>query len=114
MPLCFTSAKAHFVTVTCPDGRNEVFDLTPAKGSTFFSGLTTAEFTARSGTGTTSTLTAPDNSLFYANGSLGGGAFGTDGPYDPQRFVLTDRFGTRYTLVVGEGLRKVETGPVPR
>ena len=108
VPLCFTSAKAHFVTVTWPDGRNEVFDLTPAKGSTFFSGLTTAEFTARSGTGTTSTLSAPDNSLFYGNGNLNGGAFGTDGTYDPQRFVLTDRFGTKYSLVVGEGLRKVE------
>lgn len=108
VPLCFTSTKAHFVTVTWPDGRNELFDLTPARGSTFFSGLTTAEFTPRSGSGTTSTLSAPDNSLFYANGSLNGGAFGSDGPYDPQRFVLTDRFGTKYTLVVGEGLRKVE------
>ncbi len=26
--LCYTSTNPHFVTVTWPDGRNEVFDLT--------------------------------------------------------------------------------------
>ena len=40
--LCFTSDGPHFVTVTWPDGHNEYFDLTPAQGSTFFTGLTSA------------------------------------------------------------------------
>ncbi|WP_460715036.1 RHS repeat-associated core domain-containing protein [Nocardioides dilutus] len=104
--LCFTADRPHFVTVTWPDGKNEYFDLTPAKGSTFFTGLTSAEFTARSGS--TSKLAAPDNSLFWVNGNLNGGAFGSDGPYDPTRFVLTDKYGTKYTLEVGEGLKKIE------
>ena len=104
--LCFNTTKAHFVTVTWPDGRTESFDLTPAKGSTFFSGLTTAQFTAREGA--TSTLTAPDNSLFLAGGDLNGGPFGIDGAYDPTEFVLTDRSGTRYTLKVGVGLTRME------
>lgn len=104
--LCFNSAKAHFVTVTWPDGRNEMFDLTPAKGSTFFSGLTTAKFTGREGA--TSTLTASDNSLLLMGRDLNGGSFGTDGPYDPREFVLTDRTGTKYTLKVGVGLTRME------
>ena len=114
VPLCFTSTKAHFVTVTWPDGRNEVFDLTPAKGSTFFSGLTTAEFTARSGTGTTSTLAAPDNSLSYGNGNLNGGAFGTDGTYDPRRFVLTDGSARSTRWSSARGCARSRTGRAPR
>ena len=47
VPLCFESSRPHYVTVTWPDGRVEMFDLTPAKGSTFLSGLTSAQFTAR-------------------------------------------------------------------
>lgn len=105
-PLCFSSTKAHFVTVTWPDGQTENFDLTPATGSTFFSGLTTAQFTGREGA--TSTLTAPDNSLYLTGGDLSGGLFGTDGPYDPTEFVLTDRSGTTYTLKVGVGLTRME------
>lgn len=102
VPLCFRSSKAHFVTVTWPDGRNEVFDLTPAEGTTFLSGLTSAKFTGR--TGATSTLRAEDEALFFSNGDLKAGLFGVDGLYDPQRFVLTDKAGTRYTLKVGVGL----------
>lgn len=106
VPLCFTAERPHFVTVTWPDGHNEYFDLTPAEGSTFFKGLTSAKFTARPGS--TSKLAAPDNSLFWVNGNLNGGLFGTDGPYNPTGFVLTDKYGTKYTLEVGEGLQKIE------
>lgn len=106
VPLCFTSDRPHFVTVTWPDGHNEYFDLTPAQGSTFFRGLTTAQFTARAGS--TSKLAAADNSLFWVNGNLNGGAFGVGGVYNPTAFVLTDKFGTKYTLQVGGGLKKIE------
>ena len=92
VPLCFESSRPHYVTVTWPDGLTEMFDLTPAKGSTFLSGLTSAQFTARSGA--TSKLEAFDSSLYFSNGNLLGGFFGSDGIYDPTRFRLTDRFGT--------------------
>ncbi|HEY0636120.1 MAG TPA: RHS repeat-associated core domain-containing protein [Pseudonocardiaceae bacterium] len=102
VPLCFTTSGPHFVTVTWPDGHNEIFDLTPAQGSTFFPGLTTAKFTGRAGT--TSKLQSADNSLFFSNGNLNGGPFGINGVYNPKDFVLTDRFGTSYNLRVGVGL----------
>jgi len=104
--LCYTSSTPHYVTVTWPDGLVETFDLTPLEGSTFFSGLTEADFTARPGS--TSSLAAPDDALFYLGGSLYGGSFGSGGVYDPDVFVLTDRFGTEYTLQVGVGLLEVE------
>jgi len=104
--LCFSADRPHVVTVTWPDGRNEYFDLTPEKGSTFFTGLTSAKFTGRPGT--TSTLEALDNGLFWSNGNLNGGAFGAGGVYDPTEFVLTDRVGTKYSLKVGTGLSRFE------
>ena len=73
-----------------------MFDLTPAKGSTFLSGLTSAQFTAKPRT--TSTLEAVDSSLYYSNGDLLGGFFGSGGIYDPQRFRLTAKDGTVYLL----------------
>jgi YD repeat-containing protein len=109
VPLCFESMSPHFVTVTWPDGRVEAFDLTPAEGSTFVTGLTSAEFTARPGTAATSTLTATDTSLFSMEDfNLYGGLLGSDGIYDPDTFILTDRYGTEYTLQVGVGLLRVE------
>lgn len=106
VPLCFTSDRPHAVTVTWPDGRNEVFDLTPTKGSTFFSGITSAAFTGRPGA--TSKLEALDSGLFFANGDLLGGFFGSAGVYDPQQFRLTDRYGTTYLLEVGKGLSRMQ------
>ena len=52
--------------------------------------------------------------MFWVNGNLNGGAFGSDGVYDPTSFVLTDKYGTKYSLEVGEGLKKIEdrTGDV--
>ncbi len=96
VPLCFESSRPHYVTVTWPDGRVEMFDLTPAKGSTFLSGLTSAEFTAKART--TSKLEAVDSSLYFSNGDLLGGFFGSGGIYDPQRFRLTAKDGTAYLL----------------
>jgi RHS repeat-associated protein len=102
VPLCFESAGPHYVAVTWPDGRVETFDLTPARGSSFLPGLTSAKFTARPRT--TSTLEAVDSSLYYSNGDLLGGFFGSEGIYDPTRFRLTDKFGTAYLLDRALGL----------
>ena len=102
--LGFTSSRPHVVSVVWPDGRQELFDLTPSEGSTFFKGLTQAKFTGRPGT--TSTLAVEDNSLFWVNGNLNGGAFGSGGVFDPQRFRLTDRNGTVYELDTTSGLTR--------
>lgn len=81
--LCFSSERPHYVTVTWPDGLTETFDLTPAEGSTFLTGQTAAEFAGRAGT--TSTLEAIDSSIFWQNGNLHSGLFGTGPIYDPTR-----------------------------
>lgn len=94
----YTSTTPHYVTVTYPGGRTEVFDYTPAGGAGPFYFLGTSAFTARPGTGTTSTLQVEgDTSVDYGfNGSLTGDL---NGPvYDPQRFDLTTKDGHVYTL----------------
>ncbi len=103
--VCYTSSRAHFVAVTWPDGRVETFDLTPERGSTFFTPLTTAKFTGRPGT--TSKVEAVERTLFLRGDDFAQGAFGAGGVYQPTEFVLTDRFGTKYELTVGEGLTRV-------
>jgi hypothetical protein len=105
--LFFPSDSAHFVTVTWPDGRTETFDLKPAQGSTFVTGLTTAKFTGREGA--SSTLVAADDSLFFSGGNMNGGFFGSEGVYDPQQFVLTAVGGVEYHLTIGVGLTKIVT-----
>jgi RHS repeat-associated protein/uncharacterized repeat protein (TIGR01451 family) len=94
----YTSTTPHYVTITYADGHTEVFDYTPAGGAGPFYFLGTSAFTARPGTGTTSTLqVAGDTSVDYGfNGSLSGDL---NGPvYDPQRFDLTTKDGHVYTL----------------
>jgi RHS repeat-associated protein len=100
----YRTSAPHFVTVTWPGGNQEVFDLVPKDGSTFFRPLTSAAFVGRPGT--TSTLEADgDSSLTYLDdGNLYGGAFGTGGVYDPKRFRLTARDGTVYVLDRSTGM----------
>ena len=100
----YRSTTPHTVTVVWPDGHQEIFDLTPANGSTFFRPLTEAGFTGRART--TSTLQADgDTSLsYFDDGNLYGGGFGSGGIYDPQRFRLTAKDGTVYVLDRTSGL----------
>jgi RHS repeat-associated protein len=88
---CFQTATPHFVTVTSPGGRVEVFDLTPPQTSPLLA-ITTSAYTARPGTGTTSTLedvdaptlqSAGDSLTVFLDGSL----------YDPVHFRLTTKDG---------------------
>ena len=64
----------------------QIFDLTPANGSTFFSPATAAGFTGRART--TSTLQADgDTSLsYFGDGNLYGGGFGSGANEDPSGF----------------------------
>lgn len=99
-----TSAP-HYVAVRYPDGHQETFDFTPTGGTNVFNDGTAA-FTARAGTGTTSTLTAEgDQSLFVAgDGNLYSGISGTGGLYDPHRFDLTTGDGRVIVLDTRTGL----------
>ena len=107
--IVYSSTVPHYVTVVWPDGHQEMFDLKPTEGSTFFPGLSNAVFVPHPGTATTSTLeVAGDNSLFFNNdGNANGGAFGSDGIFDPTTFKLTDRSGVQYLIDRTGGLQKI-------
>jgi RHS repeat-associated protein len=96
----FKTSAPHYVTITFPDGHQEVFDFTPEGGSTLFSAAT-PKFTARPGTGTTSSLTAGGSLGLTATGDL---VDETGNPYNPTRFTLTTRQGTVLVLDVDRGL----------
>lgn len=84
----YRSTTMHAVTVTYPDGHQEIFDFTPNGGVGPFYWLGTAAFTARPGTGTTSTLQVDgDNTVMYGfDGTL---RYFAGDVYNPTRFVLT-------------------------
>ena len=105
VPLCYRTSKPHFVTVTWPNGRTETFDFTPGPGNTFFSMAVPTAYTGRRGT-TSKLEPAPDDlgASWLGDGNLYGGAFGGDGLYDPQQFVLVAADGTRYLLDRSSGL----------
>ncbi len=104
VPLCFSPGSSRFVTVTWPDGRTEVFDFTPT-GNTFFAVAMVPEYTPRPGA--TSTLAPAPGDISGSRGGDGhmrAGGFGDGAVYDPQRFVLTAKDGTRYLLDRTSGL----------
>jgi RHS repeat-associated protein len=87
----FDTTVPHFVTVTSPGGRVEVFDFAPPPTGPLLS-LTTPAFVARPGTGTTSTLEDVDTpTLSLAGDSLADFFGGT--LYDPRLFRLTTKDG---------------------
>jgi RHS repeat-associated protein len=101
----FKTSVAHYVTVTFPDGHQEVFDFTPTGPSLTlfdFAQATTA-FTARPGTATTSTLQdarGPVTLGYGFDGNLDDG----NAPYNPTRFKLTLHNGTVLILDTATGL----------
>jgi len=103
--LCFYAFKTsapHYVTVTFPDQHMEIFDFTPQGGAGILYWQGSAAFTARPGTGTTSTLeVSGDSSLSYDfAGNLGNGS----GYYNPTRFKLTTHDGRVLVLDTVSGL----------
>lgn len=103
----------HSVTVTWPDGHQEVWDLTP-QGSEFAGFKTiTPVFTPRQGTNTADTLTEGSDLAFGDDGNLYNSLFAdvSDGTlYNPTQFTLTTRDGTAYLLDTTHGLLR-ETSP---
>src|SRR5438128_5915037 len=103
--LCFYAFKTstpHYVTVTFPDGHLEIFDFTPKGGAGLLYWQGTAAFTARAGTGVTSTLeVAGDSSLSY---DFAGNLQGSSGYFNPARFKLTTRDGRVMILDTTVGL----------
>ncbi len=103
----FLTTIPHFVTVTSPGGRVEVFDLTPPPTGPLLA-LTVPAYTARAGTGTTSTLEdvdSPTLSLTGTGGSLVdffGGVV-----YDPRLFRLTTKEGVEMIIDRYDGLQSV-------
>ena len=106
-----TSSTTHSVTVTYPDGHQEIFDFTPTAGP-LANWMGHAKFTPRAGTGTTSTLevtgtlaaTGTSNATFYSgfDGTL---RSTMNGPiYNPTQFKLTTRAGQVFVLDVASGL----------
>jgi RHS repeat-associated protein len=103
--LRFSSSKAHFVTVTAPDGATQVFDLAPASSGPLL-GLTVPTFKAQPGTGTTARLEDVDRPvLAMSGGSLRG--FLTGELYDPKRFRLITADGTALVIDRTGGLRSI-------
>lgn len=103
----FTSSTSRSVTVTYPDGRQEIFDFTPT-GGPLVNWLGQAKFTARAGTGTTSELEVDpsngnlDNFYLTGSGTLIQPTGGTT--YNPTRYKLTTRAGQVLVLDTTTGL----------
>jgi RHS repeat-associated protein len=101
----FLTTVPHFVTVTSPGGRVEVFDFAPPPTGPLLA-LTTPAFVARPGTGTTSTLEDVDTpTLSLAGDSLAdffGGVL-----YDPRLFRLTTKDGIVMIIDRFEGLQSM-------
>ncbi len=101
----FNTTVAHFVTVTAPGGRVEVFDFAPPSTGPFLS-LTTPAYVARPGTGTTSTLEDVDTpTLSLAGDSLVDFFGGT--LYDPHLFRLTTKDGIVMIIDRVAGLQSI-------
>ncbi|HEV2218112.1 MAG TPA: RHS repeat-associated core domain-containing protein [Candidatus Dormibacteraeota bacterium] len=96
--LCFTAFKnsaPRLVTVVFPNGHSEVFDFSPTGGTNLFWECH-PQFTARGALGTTSTLVPLDDTACTYQGD--GNLYGSNGAYNPQRFLLTTRSGMRLVL----------------
>jgi RHS repeat-associated protein len=109
----YKTSTPHFVTVTSPDGHQDVFDFTPAgpQNTLIDFAQGTAAFTARPGTGTTSKLEVADPLAQGFSYGFDGNLYGATGAiYNPTRFRLTTHDGR--ALVLDETLGLVsETDP---
>ena len=98
----FKSSAPHFVTISWPDGHDEIFDWTPSAGAALFYWQGSSAFTARPDTGTTSKLEdAGDPGVSY---DFAGNIDGAAGVYNPTRFKLTTKDGRVLILDSSSGL----------
>ena len=99
----YKSSIPHYVTVTWPTGRQEVFDFTPQAGVAVFYTQGTTAFTARAGTNTTSTLQVVGDTT--ANYQFDGNLYNGSGQVvDPTEYLLTTPSGVKYVLSIQAGL----------
>jgi RHS repeat-associated protein/uncharacterized repeat protein (TIGR01451 family) len=110
-PVCegteFKDLSSHFVTVTWPDGRSEVFDFKPTSDSAGVYFDANVAYKARRGvTSTIEPLEGGQVLQYWGDGNL----YQDDGQtlYDPRRFKLTTKDGQVLTLSVERGLEKLE------
>ncbi len=102
---CFTTTRTHYVTVTWPDGHVETFDFTPQGLSSFYGAGAIARYTPRPSATSELRPVAGDTNLGWTGtGDLWDDPFTPGDVYDPQRFVLVAKDGTRYTLDRTDGL----------
>ncbi len=101
----FVSSKSHFVTVTEPGGRVEVFDFVPDPSGPLLT-LTLPGFVARPGTGTTSTLQDVDSPTLSLAGDSMASFFGGE-LYDPRLFRLTTADGNVLIIDRFNGLQSI-------
>ena len=102
---CFRTTRPHYVTVTWPDGRVETFDFTPQGLSSFYGAGAIARYTPRPAATSELRPVAGDTNLGWTGtGDLWDDPFDPGDPYDPQRFLLVAKDGTRYTLDRDTGL----------
>lgn len=99
------SNTAHYVTVTLPDGRTEVFDWTPSTDPSTLGQSIWPAPTLVGRTGTTSTLKAlGDSEVFIVGENLEDFSFQL---YKPVNFELTTKDGTVYFFNLNAGLLQV-------
>ncbi|MHB1502288.1 MAG: RHS repeat domain-containing protein, partial [Candidatus Dormibacteria bacterium] len=105
----YKSSRPHYVTVTWPSGRQEVFNFTPQGGAALLYFQGTTAFTGRPGTGTTSTLQLVGDTS--ANYQFNGNLYNGSGQIiDPTEYVLTTQNGDKLVLSTQTGLVS-ETDP---
>jgi RHS repeat-associated protein len=100
----YTTSQPHNVTVTWPDGHQEVFAFDPQGTNNLDLIDASAAYSADPNTETTSTLQPADSGAlnFLGDGSL----YLPDDTtvYDPTTFILTAKDGTQYLLSTTQGL----------
>ncbi|HVV75562.1 MAG TPA: RHS repeat-associated core domain-containing protein [Mycobacteriales bacterium] len=100
----FRTTTPHTVTVTYPDGHQDLFDFTP-RGESGEDDFADAAFTARAGT-TSSLVALGDTQMIYQGD---GDLYDEDNgePYNPTQFQLTTHDGRVFVLDVNTGLVSV-------
>jgi RHS repeat-associated protein len=104
--LCFWGFKTstpHYVTVTYPDGHQEIFDFTPEGGAALLYTEGTALFTGRATNEDPKAELEPEGGTGISY-QFDGNLYGSSGIYNPTRFRLTTHDGRVLVLDTAKGL----------
>jgi RHS repeat-associated protein/uncharacterized repeat protein (TIGR01451 family) len=100
---CFETPGKRYVTVTWPDGHTETFDFF-APTTDFFPNIGTAEYKPRANTTSRLEPMPEDGTFAQFNGNFYTDFFSPEVVYNPTRFKLTAKDGTKYVLDTKTGL----------